>query len=65
MRLRIQYEKLFRCDAGCGTPVNRIGQTCSTCLIKAEQKDAARVLRRLKKRMDVHRYRYNEHGQPI
>lgn len=65
MTITIHYEHDLKCQGGCGSFVNRIGATCHACVIKAEQKNAAKVKRQLRKRLDTRRYLYNEHGQPL
>lgn len=53
MTLTIHYEQDLRCANGCGTWVNRLAQTCNTCLVKAEQrKDAAEIKAELRARLD-------------
>lgn len=64
MKLRIHYEDSFKCDAGCGTWVNRIGQTCNACLVKAEERDLADVKARVRARLDPGA-NYDEHGRHV
>lgn len=65
--LRIHYEESFKCRAGCGVFVNRIGQTCNRCLIRAEQENAEEVKALLREKLDPEhrRFVYDSDGREV
>lgn len=63
MSVLIHYEREYRCK--CGRWLVHKDQKCGACAIKSEERDVEEVKARVRERLDIHRYAYNEHGQPL